>query len=250
MNDATRARVALVTGAAGAIGSAIAAALARAGCRLLLHDRAAADLDAACARVGPVAHETVRLVSDLTDLVRTREVVGVALPRTGGADIFVHCAGIASDRRPLEALDDAYVTLQLALNVNAAIALAQLVVPGMKARRFGRLIAISSVNGTVGVANASAYNAAKGALLALCKGWARELGPWAITANAVAPGLVLTPMTASYGDEVLREKSRGTALGRPGTPDEIAAVVAFLAGDGGSYMTGQVLSPNGGSAIT
>lgn len=248
MAEAPRRRVALVTGAAGAIGSEIAVALAAQGFRLVLHDLRDDGVAAVSNRIADV--DTVPVASDLTDLEATRRAIRNALTQTDGADVLVHCAGIASDRRPLEELDDAYVALQFALNVQAAIALAQLVIGGMKARRFGRLINISSVNGTVGVANASAYNAAKGALLALSKGWAREFGAWQITSNAVAPGLVLTPMTASYGEAILREKAVGAALGRPGTPAEIAAVVAFLASNGAAYMTGQVLSPNGGSAIT
>ncbi|MFO1281392.1 MAG: SDR family NAD(P)-dependent oxidoreductase [Burkholderiales bacterium] len=242
-------RRALVSGAAGAIGREIAFALSAAGVELILHDRDRGGLDdvrgAITGRGGVV--DTVH--SDLTDLARTRLLVAEALARAGGADILVNCAGIASDRRPLEELEDDYIELQMAINVYPAIALARLVVGGMKARRWGRLVNISSVNGTVGVSNASAYNAAKGALLALSKGWARELGPWNITSNAVAPGLIRTPMTESYGEDVLREKSRGAVLGRPGTPTEVAAVVAFLASDAASYMTGQVLSPNGGSAI-
>lgn len=250
MAEKRRRRVALVTGAAGAIGAEIAAVLAAQGCRLVLHDRSVETVEAIAERLSFGRRDALCIASDLTDLVLTRREVERALAISDGADILVHCAGIASDRRPLEELDDDYVTLHLALAVNAAIALAQLVIGGMKARRFGRLINISSVNGTVGVANASAYNAAKGGLLALSKGWAREFGPWGITANAVAPGLVLTPMTASYGEAVLREKASAAPLGRAGTPAEIAAAVAFLAGDGGAYMTGQVLSPNGGSAIT
>lgn len=250
MAEAYRRRVALVTGAAGAIGAEIAAALSAQGCRLVLHDRSLGSVQAVAQRLSLGPQEALCTASDLTDLAETRHEVGRALGVSDGADILVHCAGIASDRRPLEELDDQYVTLHFMLAVNAAIALAQLVIGGMKARRFGRLINISSVNGTVGVANASAYNAAKGGLLALSKGWAREFGPWDITANAVAPGLVLTPMTSSYGDAVLREKASATPLRRAGTPAEIAAAVAFLAGDGGAFMTGQVLSPNGGSAIT
>jgi len=249
MEAAIRTRTALVTGAAGSIGSEIACALASSGCMLVVHDRTLEHLGNTAGRIARISREPICVASDLTNLSETRSALGSVVNDVDGIDILVNCAGIASDRRPIEELDDEYVQLQMSINVHAAIAITQLVIGGMKHHRWGRIINISSVNGTVGVANSSAYNAAKGALLALSKGWAREFGRWQITSNAVAPGLILTPMTESYGAGVLREKSDTTALGRPGTPSEVAAAVTFLASDGAGYLTGQVLSPKGGSAI-
>jgi len=244
-------RVALLTGAGGAIGQAIAKQLAAQGATLVLHDldsEALMSISDALPHSGP-KHRVV--ASNLLDLESTRRQVRQALEDLGsGADILVNCAGVAADRRPLEDLDDTHVQLQLGVNIVAAIALAQLVIHRMKDRRWGRLINISSTNGTVGFANASAYNAAKGGLLSLAKGWAKEFGPWQITSNAVAPGLIETPMTKSYGAETLQAKAATTALGRVGQPNEIAAAVSFLASNAAGYVTGQVISPNGGAVIT
>lgn len=241
---------ALVTGAAGAIGQAIAHALATQGTRVVLHDL---DLDSVrrVAQRLPGAYAShLATSSDLLDLKNTRDQIGRALQEVEGADILINCAGIAADRRPIEELTDEYVRLQLDINVCASIALAQLVIAHMKRSRWGRIINISSTNGTVGFANASAYNAAKGALISLAKGWAKEFGVYGITANVVAPGLIETPMTLSYGPDVLRAKAKSAVLERAGTPAEVAAVVAFLASEAAGYVTGQVISPNGGSAIT
>lgn len=244
-------RIALLTGASGAIGQAIATQLAAQGATMVLHDldsKALMSVAEKLPRSGP-KHRIV--ASNLLDLESTRRQVRQALEDLGGgADILVNCAGVAADRRPLEDLDDAHVQLQLGVNIVAAIALAQLAIRRMKDRRWGRIVNISSTNGTVGFANASAYNAAKGGLLSLAKGWAKEFGYWQITSNAVAPGLIETPMTMSYGTEALQAKAATTALGRAGQPNEIASAVSFLASNAGGYVTGQVISPNGGAVIT
>ena len=126
----------------------------------------------------------------------------------------------------------------------------QAVIPGMKRRKFGRIINISSINGTVADPNFAVYNGAKGAVLAMGKGWAKEFAPWNILVNIIAPGEILTPMPLSkMTPEAIAEKAKTVLLKRYGKPEEIGYAIAFLCSPEADYITGQVLSPNGGSII-
>jgi 3-oxoacyl-[acyl-carrier protein] reductase len=185
----------------------------------------------------------VRDISGMAAFVREAEA------ELGGIDILVNNAGIGGGEQPFEMIDEAAYDRMMDIHVKGAFFLTQCVVPGMKARRFGRIINISSNRGMVGHSLSAHYSAAKAALLGLTKTWARELAPYGILVNAVAPGVVRTDMTTSKGMASLREEADRNLLKRWAEPVEIAYWTAFLASSEAGYMTGQVLSPNGGDPI-
>lgn len=236
-------RVALVTGGASGIGAAIAAELMVRGATV-----AVTDIDDAKLAAAPAA--LIKLRCDNRSVADIAEAV-VSLERQAGRiDILVNNAGISGFSKPIEAVAEADVDAMLGTHVKGAFFFAKAVIPGMKARRDGRIVNIASNFAMTGHDSMSHYVAAKGALLGLTKAWAREFAPFGITVNAVAPGLIATPLTRrSIGEAALEERGRGVPLGRLAEPGEIAFAVAWLAGPEAAMMTGQTISPNGGASI-
>lgn len=244
-------RVALVTGSGRGIGRATAVKLAEQGADLAIHD-----ID------GEAAEETAELVrktgrrahayrGDVGDIEMMRAIVGRIGSEMGGVDILVNNAGIGSDRCPIEEVTLEMFERSMAIHVRGTLFTTQAVVPGMKARHFGRIINISSIQALAGWPDGATYNAAKGALLAMARGWAREFAPWGICVNAVAPGHTETEMTLKKDSPEKRaQKAKVIPLGRYATTGEIAHAVAFLASEDSGFITGQVLSPNGGFVIS
>jgi 3-oxoacyl-[acyl-carrier protein] reductase len=242
-------RVALVTGASRGIGRAIAGRLASQGAVVLAAargDNAAGtvqEIEAACGRAEVVA-------LDVTDAPAVDAAIASAIERHGRIDILVNNAGIGSEA-PLDEITEQEFDRMFAVHVKGSFFATQAVVPGMKARRTGKIINISSIWGMVGHHAASDYCGAKAALLGLTRAWARELAPWNIHVNAVAPGGVLTEMVLRQPNIETRmaDKIKLVPLGRYADPSEIAATVAFLASSEADFITGQVISPNGGQTI-
>ena len=236
---------ALVTGGSSPIGRAIAAELATRGMHVIVHananaDRAAAAVDAIVDAGGSA--ET--LVLDLTDVERTREELA-AIAEADPIQVFVHNAGIHRDV-PFAGMepDDWREVLDVSLTGFYA-ALRPLILPMMQTR-WGRVIAISSLTAIVGNRGQTNYAAAKGGLLAVAKSLTREVGRRGITANVVAPGLILTPETEELENfEALRDLC---PAGRAGRPEEVAAVVGFLASDAAGYVSGQIIPVDGGTS--
>ncbi|MBS0536686.1 MAG: SDR family oxidoreductase [Proteobacteria bacterium] len=236
-------QVALVTGGASGLGAAIAAELAARGAQVALTDVNEAALAAADGGFIP-------LRADNRNVADVKAAVADLLARTGRIDILVNNAGISGYSRPIEAIDEADFDAMFGTHVKGAFFFAQAVVPGMKARRSGRIVNISSNFAMTGFDGMSHYVAAKSALLGLTKAWARELAPCDITVNAVAPGLVATPLTRdSIGTDELAKRARTVPLGRLAEPREIAYAVAWLVGPEAAMMTGQTVSPNGGASV-
>lgn len=242
-------RVALISGSGRGLGRAQALLMAERGADIVVHDLDSAAAAAVAKEVAAFGRKAHIGIADVTNIAAMKTLVRDAEAALGGIDILVNNAGIGGGERPFSAIDEAEFDRMMGIHVRGAFFLTQSVVEGMKARRFGRIINISSNRGMVGHSLSPHYSAAKAALLGLTKAWARELAPHGILVNAVAPGVVRTDMTTRHGMAPLREEADLNLLKRWAEPVEIAYWVAFLASAEAGYMTGQVLSPNGGDPI-
>jgi 3-oxoacyl-[acyl-carrier protein] reductase len=238
-------RVAIVTGAGSGMGRAHVRHMAALGATVIAQDIDAAGLAETVGTLPAVeAH-----AFDVADVAAIGRMAAVVAERHGRIDILVNNAGIGIDK-PLEAIDERALDRMLAVHVKGTFFCARAVVPAMKAQRRGRIINVSSRWAQAGHTQASDYIAAKGAILGLTKAWAKELAPFGITVNAIAPGGVWSAMVlANLGEEGVRREEREVPLGRWARPEEIASLVAHLASDEAAFVTGQVVSPNGGKTI-
>ena len=229
---------AIVTGAASGIGRAAARALAAAGVRVIGFDLQAAEPR----NPGDVA----TLAVDVTSETAVRHGVGAAVARLGAVDILVNSAGIEIDE-PLAGADVATLDRMYAVNVRGTFLMGRALLPHLADG--SRIINLASELAYLGRAGSSAYAATKGAIISLTRSWARELGP-RVLVNAVAPGPTDTPLlhfdTLSPQVQALELSN---PLGRIGRPEEIAAVIVFLAGAGASFITGQCFGVDGGAAM-
>ena len=230
-------RVALITGGASGIGAATARLLAERGAQVAITDLVPAD-----------AFFCVK--ADNRKVEEVRAAVSQVERRFGRIDILVNNAGTSGRSLPIEDVDEAAFDDLLATHVKGAFFYTQAAVAGMKARRFGRIVSISSHFALIGAPNASHYAGAKAALHGLTRSWARELAPWGITANLVAPALTDTPLTQrTVGAAELERRGAGYPLSRLPRMEEAAYAVAWLASDEAAMVTAQTVSPNGGIAI-
>jgi 3-oxoacyl-[acyl-carrier protein] reductase len=238
----------LITGAGGGIGAATGRRFAAAGADLALCDRRPiAELDElrelARAHGGRLLHRTL----DVADREGVAAFVRQAEEELGRIDVLVTTAGILASI-PAEDLSWEQWDRFLAVNLSGTWAFVRAVIPGMVARGHGRIITISSELGIIGLETYAGYCASKGAVIAMTKALARELAPRGVLVNSVAPGPVLTDMLRS-SPEFESDYVTTLPLRRFGEPDEIASTIEFLAGPGGSFFVGQIISPNGGAAI-
>jgi 3-oxoacyl-[acyl-carrier protein] reductase len=242
-------QVALVTGAARGIGRATATALAQAGASVAINyqrSREAAEelansLCAAGVKLAPVQ-------GDVSDPAQAATVVEMAQEELGPVTILVNNAGITRDgllARMSEEDFDAVISTSL----RGAFLMSRAVARGMMKARGGNIINISSVIGRRGNAGQANYAAAKAGLIGLTKSLARELGPRGVRVNAVAPGYIVTDMTAELADAHKEQILGNTPLGRLGTPEEVAGVIAFLVSPAAAYITGTVIPVDGGLGI-
>jgi 3-oxoacyl-[acyl-carrier protein] reductase len=239
-HSAPPSRRALVTGGSRGLGLAIARALARDGLEVIAtwaRDEAAART--AGREIGRLPISLVR--SDATAAAD----VAVLFERAGPIDVVVHAAGFTRDRLLLTMTDADFDDL-LAVHVTGAALASRRALPVMCARGWGRIVYVVSPTAVVGRRGQSNYAAAKSALVGLARALAREVGGAGVTVNCVCAGLVDTALTADIDPAVRAELLSAIPLGRPGTPEEIAALVAFVCSDRARYVTGQVLSADGG----
>jgi 3-oxoacyl-[acyl-carrier protein] reductase len=235
-------RRALVSGATGGIGGAIARTLAAAGATVVVSGRREAMLSALAAEIGSSAHI---VVADLAVAGQAEALVKAANEALGGLDIVVSNAGLTRDQLAVRMTDEEWASV-LEVNLSAGFKLMRAALRGMMRQRFGRLIAITSVVGATGNAGQANYAASKAGMTGLIKALAQEVASRNITANCVAPGFIDTDMTRGLPEGRRNAIMATVPVGRFGTPDDVAAATLFLASDEASYVTGQTLHINGG----
>ncbi|MBI3998121.1 MAG: 3-oxoacyl-[acyl-carrier-protein] reductase [Armatimonadetes bacterium] len=241
-----RDRVAVVTGASGGIGSRIAAALAREGAAVVVHYRQHADAAEAVVQEIEAAGGRARAVQgDVADPAEAAAIVGAATATFGRLDILVCNAGITRDGLILRMKDDDWQAV-VAVNLSGTFHCIRAALREFVRQRRGRIINITSTAGQAGNAGQANYVSAKAGVIGLTRAVAREVGSRGITVNAVAPGFITVGMTERLPSEVAARYLDQIPLGRPGTGDDVAAAVVFLASDEAAYITGQVLNVDGG----
>ncbi|HEV8609483.1 MAG TPA: 3-oxoacyl-[acyl-carrier-protein] reductase [Thermoanaerobaculia bacterium] len=238
-------KVALVTGASRGIGEAIARRLACEGATVLAAARSTPSLDRVVAEISSSGGVARAVALDVSEASSVDAAVKSALGEHGQIDVLVNNAGISEDNLILRMSREAWDRV-LATNLTGAFLLTQAVVKGMVRRRYGRIVNVTSVVGLMGNAGQANYASAKAGLIGLTKSIARELGSRNVTCNAVAPGFITTAMTDRMTGEARETLSAQIPLQRLGSPEDVAAAVAFLASEEASYVTGTVLNVSGG----
>ncbi|MCB1407188.1 MAG: 3-oxoacyl-[acyl-carrier-protein] reductase [Rhodobacteraceae bacterium] len=236
---------ALITGASGGIGAAIARSLHAAGATVGLSGTREAPLNDLAAELGERAHV---LPCNLSDPASVEALPKAAIAAMGGLDILVNNAGITRDQIFMRMSDDDWASV-LDVNLTSTMRLCRAVIRPMMKARWGRIVNISSIVGATGNAGQVNYAASKAGMIGLTKSIAAEVASRGITANAVAPGFIATPMTDKLTDEQKDRINTQIPAGRMGTPEEIAAAVLYLASPEAAYVTGATLHVNGGMAM-
>jgi 3-oxoacyl-[acyl-carrier protein] reductase len=238
-------KTALVTGATGGIGGAIARALHQQGATVAISGTRKEKLDELAGELGARVHV---LPCDLSEPEQVNALVGDAEKAMGGLDILVNNAGLTRDTLAMR-MKDADWERVLDVNLTAAFRLSRAAIKGMMKRRWGRIINISSVVAAIGNPGQANYISSKAGLVGLAKGLAAEVASRNITVNSVSPGFIETPMTGELNEKQRQQMLARVPAERLGTPEEVAACVAFLASEEAGYVTGHTLHANGGMAM-
>jgi 3-oxoacyl-[acyl-carrier protein] reductase len=238
-------KIALVTGASQGIGEAIAKQLAAQGATVVCAARTLRKLQEVADAITSEGGKADVVVADLSDGASVRAAVATTIERHGALHILVNNAGITRDKLLIQMKEDDWDAV-IDTNLKGAWTAIQAVTKPMMKQRYGRIINIASVVGQMGNPGQANYVAAKAGLIGLTKSVARELASRNVTANSVTPGYIETAMTASLSEDVKAEFTKQIPLGRMGTANDVASAVVFLASDEAGYITGQVLSVNGG----
>lgn len=238
-------RISLVTGASQGIGEAIALELSRAGAEVILVDIQQEKLEQNAKRIKASGGQASAHTADVTAADQVEGLVKVVLEAHGRIDHLVNNAGIARDSLLMRMKEEDWDSV-LAVNLKGVFNLSKAVIRAMISSRFGRIVNVSSVVGLMGNAGQTNYAASKAGVVGFTKSLAREVAARGITVNAVAPGYIATAMTESLPEAVKETFLDIIPMKRFGTPEEVARVVRFLVSEEAAYITGQVISVNGG----
>ena len=238
-------RTALITGASGGIGSAIAKNLTQQGAHVTLHGTRAGRLEELASEIGT---NVSVVTANLSDREAVGGLVSEAAKATGAIDILVNNAGITRDNLFMRMKDEEWDDV-LEVNLTSSMLLCRSAIRAMMKARWGRIISISSIVGVTGNPGQTNYAASKAGMIGFSKSLAAEVASRGITVNVVAPGFIETPMTDELTDEQKQKLLGNVPAGRLGSSQEVAAAVSFLASEEAAYMTGATLHVNGGMAM-
>ncbi|MCQ2574507.1 MAG: 3-oxoacyl-[acyl-carrier-protein] reductase [Alphaproteobacteria bacterium] len=231
-------KVVLITGATGGIGGAIAKKMKEAGATVVVSGRNVAKMES------EFGDEFIKIPCDLSSETGANDLITKTIEKAGKLDILINNAGITMDTLLMRMSDEQFDNV-LNTNLRASFKTCRAAVLPMMKNRFGRIINMASIIGAIGGAGQANYAASKGGLIALTKSIAAEVASRGITANAIAPGFIQTPMTDVLPEDLKKKYLEQIPAGRFGTPDDIANVCVFLASDEASYINGQVIHVNG-----
>lgn len=241
-------RVALVTGGSKGLGAAMAAGLASAGADLVLASRTLSEVEEVAAEIASdYGHQAIGVAADVSQPADVDAMVQAALKKFGKIDILINNAGI-NIRGPIDELTFEQFRKVQEINVDGLWLCCQAVVPHMKKASYGRIINMASTLGIVGLSNRTPYTASKGAVVQMTRALGLEMAPYGVTCNAICPGPFLTPMNEpiANSEEALKNIVGAVALNRWGRMEEIQGAAIFLASNASSYMTGSLLTVDGG----
>ena len=243
-------KTALITGSGGGMGRSHAVMMSERGADVIVHDIKEDGANETAEMVRANGQKSSVLIADVQDVPDFVSKINQAEAEHGKIDILVNNAGVSGNKLSVEAIDEEIFDQMFGIQVRGSFFATKAVLPGMKARRSGSIIVISSIYAMGGSEFASHYAAAKAALSGFTKAWAREFARDRIRVNAVAPGFIGTGMTqGSNTPEMVKERGPKMPLGRLTTPEDISYAVAWLASEETEIITGQVISPNSGEVI-
>lgn len=239
---------ALVTGSGSGIGRSIALLLAESGANVVINDVSQKDADATAQEIQLLGRKSLSMTASVSDRDDVQAMFEQIQSQFGGLDILVNNAGITRDGFLMKMTEDQWDKV-MDVNLKGVFNCCQCAARMMSDKQYGKIVNIASASAQIGNIGQVNYAASKGGVISLTKTLAKELAQFNITVNAVAPGFIETPMTAKVPEKVKDHLIRQIPLRRAGTPEDVAQAVCFLASDAAAYITGQVLSCNGGMVV-